>query len=170
MSVPRKAYVGYMFHAGAPKRIGPDGLEVVSAVTWTLAGPPTRSAHEHLAAWDRRGYKMGILVTKGQRIDYLAYARQEGGEILLRPDAGLVPDLDRALGTPPGYEWLGFVSTEGRRRFNLVEPNVVEFGLTVRIAPAQRQPQLVPVALRHLDGSFAESYMPGLWVLPGLPG
>jgi hypothetical protein len=172
MSVPRpqKAYVGYMFRAGARKRIGPDGLEVVGAVTWTLAGPPARSAPEHLAAWDKRGYKMGVLVTKGQRIDYLAYARQAGGEIVLRPDAGLVPDLDRALGTPPGYEWLGFVFSEGRRLFTLVEPNVVEFQLTVRIAPAQRSPQLVPVASRHVDGTFTESHMPGLWVLPGLPG
>jgi hypothetical protein len=170
MSVPLKAYVGYMFRAGARKRIGPDGLEVVSAVTWTLAGPTARNAREYLAAWDKRGYKMGVLVTKGQRIDYLAYARQEGGEILLRPDAGLVPDLDRALGTPPGYEWLGFVSSEGRRRFNLVEPNVVEFELTIRITPAQPGPQIVPVASRHPDGSFSESYMPGLWVLPGLAG
>lgn len=167
---PRKGYVGYMFRAGPRKRFGPDGLEVVGPVTWTLAGPTARTTQEYLDAWDKRGYKMGVLVTKGQRIDYIAYARQGGGELVLRPDAGLVPDLDRALGTPSGYEWLGFVSSEGRRSFVLVEPNVVEFQLTFRIAPAQPRPQLVPVASRHLDGTFAESYMPGLWVLPGLAG
>jgi hypothetical protein len=36
----------------------------------------------------------------------------------------------------------------------------------IRITPAQAGPQIVPVVSRHLDGRFADAYMPGLWVLP----
>ena len=166
---PRKVYVGYMFRAGSRKRYGAAGLEVQASVTWTLTDPATRAVREYMATWDERGYKIGLLVAHGQRIDRLAYARQGGGEIDLQLDATLIPDLARTFGTPAGSEWVGFVSTKERREYVLIEPNVVEFQVTLRITPGQRGPQLVPIASRHLDGTFEQAYMPGLWVLPRLP-
>jgi hypothetical protein len=168
---PRKGYVGYMFEPRGHRRQGPNSLEVQGVVRWTVRRPDDRSIQpEFMAAWDDRGYKMGLLVMKGQQMETIQYAGFDGRPpVTLEPLPGAIADLEATLGTPPGYQWLAF-GAKGRRNYVIVEPpNVVEFEVAIRITPAQAGAQIVPVASRHMDGTFAESYMPGLWVLPA-PG
>ncbi|MBI2527536.1 MAG: hypothetical protein HYV93_16315 [Candidatus Rokubacteria bacterium] len=165
----RKMYLGYLFHPERSSTYDKTGLEVQGGVCWALAGPAAATEADlqsHLVTWDERGYKIGLLIKKGQRIERLAYARVGDGEVVLRPDPSLVSDLHKTLGTPAGAEWVGFVFSAGRRKYTLLERNIVRFEVTLRITPAEPGPQLVPVVSRHLDGTFEQSYMPGLWVLP----
>ena len=156
---PPKVYVGYMFRAGSRKRYGAAGLEVQASVTWTLTDPACRSVRGYMGTWDEGGYKSGPWWV-GWRVGELGVLVGGGGG----GGAGAVP-----AGCGAGSEWVGFVSTKERREYALIEPNVVEFQVTLRITPGQRGPQLVPIASRHLDGTFEQAYMPGLWVLPRLP-
>jgi hypothetical protein len=160
-----KRYIGYMFTPRRHRRTGPNVLEVEGTVTWTIRRPEQEIA-QFMAAWDAKGYKMGLLVLQSQNIESIAYQGFDRSPVELQPDPSAIPDLESTLGTPPGYKWLAFYST-GRRAFTMLEPNVVQFTVGVRISPAQSGPQTVPVASRHLDGTYADSYMPGLWVLPG---
>ncbi len=168
---PRKGYVGYMFEPRGHRRQGPNTLEVQGVVRWAVRRPDDRSIDpQFMASWDDRGYKMGLLVMTGQQVEVVQYAGFDGrAPVILDAIPSAVADLDATLGTPSGYQWLAFGS-RGRRSYVMVEPpNVVEFEVALRITPAQAGPQIVPVVSRHMDGTFAESYMPGLWVLPG-PG
>lgn len=161
---PRKRYVGYMFEHRRHRRAD-GGLEVEGMVRWTVRRPEQQSIEQFVATWDDRGYKMGLLVLKGQRIESIAYVGLDSPIVVLRPHPDSIPDLHATLGTPAGYEWLAFASN-GRRRFAVVEPNVVEFEVRIRITPEQAGPQIIPVVSRRLDGRFADAYMSGLWVLP----
>jgi hypothetical protein len=165
-----KIYLGYLFRADAVTRYEKSGLRVEGTICWTLSEAAGKNANEfldYLTQWDQKGYKTAFLIKKGQRIDQVAYARSGGGELLvLSPDDRVTDEVERVLGTPPGYVWAGFVSSEGRRKFTFIEPNVVCFEVTLRIAPAETEPQLIPMVSRHLEGSFENAYMPGLWVLP----
>ena len=161
---PRKRYVGYMFEPRRHRRAG-GALEVEGTVRWTVRWPERQSFEQFMASWDSRGYKMGFLVLKGQRIESISYVGLDSPMVVLQPHPDSLPDLHATLGTPAGYEWLAFAS-KGRRRFAMVEPNRVEFEVGIRITPAQAGPQIVPVVSRHLDGRFADAYMPALWVLP----
>ena len=164
-----KIYLGYLFRADAQARYEKSGLKVDGTICWTLseaAGTNESELLDYLTKWDQRGYKTAFLIKKGQRIDQVAYARAGGGDLVLSPDDRVTGEVERAIGTPPGYVWAGFVSSEGRRKFTFLERNVVCFEVTIRIAPAESEPQLIPVVSRYLDGSFEKSYMPGLWVLP----
>ncbi len=170
-----KLYLGYTFQPkpGPPSRQETTGLRVEGTVCWTLSqrvGTSEAEVSRFLAGWDEKGYKMGLLVKTGQRVERLAYAREGGGELALRPDAGVKAELERVLGTPAGGEWVGLVSSPGRRKYTHApeEPHIVCFEVTLTIAPAEEGPQPIPVVSRHLAGSFADSYMPGLWVIPGL--
>jgi len=160
---PRKRYVGYMFEPRGHRRVG-GALAVEGAVRWTVRRPEQQSIEQFMAAWDDRGYKMGFLVLKGQRIESISYVGLDSPMVVLQPHPDSIPDLHATLGTPAGYEWLAFAS-KGRRRFAMVEPNVVELQVGIRMTPVLADPQIIPVVSRHLDGRFAEAYMPGLWVL-----
>jgi hypothetical protein len=164
-----KLYAGYMFRATRVRKVGARGLRVEGTVCWTLAGKGASQIRAYLPTWDARGYKIGLLVRKGQRITRLAYAAPGGGEVRLAHDPGLTDELGRALGGEPGRRWLGFFATGARRKATLVAPNIVCFDVTLEISPAGARPQLVPVAARHLRGTFSDSYMPALWVLPPRP-
>lgn len=161
---PRKLYVAYAFQANRRTALASGAVEVQGRVTWTLNLPSGQPIDQLLQAWDDRGYKMGLLVQKGQRIESLAYAGLAGPAVTLQPNTTFVADLGATLGTPDGYEWLAF-GGKGRRKYAFLAPNIIDFDVTLRITNTAKGPQLVPVASRHLDGPFSESYMGGLWVL-----
>ena len=163
---PRKAFVAYAFQANQRTALASGGAEVQGRVTWTLLSAFTpQTIAEHMTAWDNLGYKMGLLVMKGQKVDSVVYAGLTE-PAMLQVDQSFAPDLGAALGTPDGYEWQGF-SGKGRRKYTFTAPNIIDFDVTLRITPAAKGTQLVPVASRHLTGTFTTAYMGGLWVIPG---
>lgn len=164
-----KMYLGYQFRPLASAPSGKRGLTVTGQVHWALSsevGVDAAAVQQYLATWEERGYKMALLVRKGQRVEALAYAAEGGGQLALRPDARVAAAADKALGTPPGSSWVGYVSVGGRRKATLVDSHVVSFEVSLTLTPALEGPQVVPVLSRHRKGSFADGYMPGLWVLP----
>jgi hypothetical protein len=109
--------------------------------------------------WNARGYKIGLLLLEGQTIESFVY-----GGASLQSIPAATADLDGAFGTPPGHRWTGWGRPSGEREFGQIPPNVVTFKVHVRLAGAGPACQLIPVALRHWQGSFSES-MPSLWVV-----
>lgn len=165
-------YVGYLFEVEKHSRYGDDGLRVEGRICYTLAPSPAKSPtdlqQEALARWDKASYRIGVLLERGQRLDHIAYAREGGGEIVLRPDAAVTEELIRLFRPRPDEEWVGLrPESDARRRYEFIAPNVVCFFLRLDIAPAKRDPQLLPVVARH-QGNFVSSFMPGLWALPAL--
>ena len=163
---PRKAYVAYAFQANSRTALAAGGAEVQGRVTWTLLSAFTpQTIAQHMEGWDNLGYKMGLLVMKGQKVESVVYAGLTA-PATLQADPSFVADLGAALGTPNGYEWQGFYG-KGRRKYTFTAPNIIDFEVTLRITAPAKGPQLVPVASRHLEGSFTIGYMGGLWVIPG---
>ncbi len=163
---PRKAFVAYAFQANSRTALAAGGAEVQGRVTWTLLSAFTpQTIAERMTAWDNLGYKMGLLLMKGQKVGSLAYTGLEG-PAPLEPNTSFVADLGAALGAPDGYEWQAF-SGKARRKYTFTQPNIIDFEVTLRITPAAQGTQLVPVASRHLQGTFTTAYMGGLWVIPG---
>jgi hypothetical protein len=168
-AVAAKIYMAYQFRALRSARDAEGRLTVRGTVYWALSRKRLGNVAEvkrHLGNWEKRGYKIALLIRKGQRVERLAYAAEGGGDLELKPDAKVAASAHKALGTPSGSRWVGFVSAGGRRKSTLVDPNVVAFDVSLTVARTARTAQIMPVISRHLEGSFADSYMPGLWVLP----
>jgi hypothetical protein len=96
---------------------------------------------------------------EGQTIESFVYG---GASLQSIPEA--TADLDGAFGTPRGSRWAGWGRPNGDREFGQIPPNVVTFKVQARLAGPGPACQLIPVALRHWQGSFSES-MPSLWVV-----
>ena len=153
-------YLGYMF--GHDNRVATqDGWEVKGTVYWTLAPDRVYAQgwEKVLDEWSREGYKIGLLIRTDQTILSLIY-----GDVPLSsahdPEAYT---LERTYGTPAGYKWVVW-SGSGRRQYRVIEPITVTFSVVMRITPVDSAPLVIPVASRHLKGSFAHS-MPGLWAI-----
>jgi hypothetical protein len=153
-------YLGYMF--SHENRVATqDGWEVKGTVHWTLAPDRVYAQgwEKVLDEWSREGYKIGLLLRTDQTILNLIY-----GDVPLAsvndPDAFT---LERTYGTPAGYKWVVWGGS-GRRQCRVIEPITVTFSVLMRITPADPAPLVIPVASRHLKGSFIHS-MPGLWAI-----
>jgi hypothetical protein len=153
-------YLGYMFsHENkAPMQ---NGWEVKGTVYWTLAPDRVYAQgwEKVLDEWSKEGYKIGLLIRMDQTILSLIY-----GDVALSavndPEAYT---LERTYGMPAGYKWVVW-SGSGRRQYRVIEPITVTFSVLMRITPADPSSLAIPVASRHLKGSFAHS-MPGLWAI-----
>jgi hypothetical protein len=138
-----------------------DGWEVKGTVYWALA--PDRVYAQGwdkvLDEWSREGYKIGLLIRTDQTILNLVY-----GDVSLAstsdPEAFT---LEKTYGMPPGYKWVVWGGS-GPRQYRVIEPIVVTFSVLMKITPADPGSLVIPVASRHLKGSFAHS-MPGLWAI-----
>lgn len=154
-------YLGYMFiHEN--RRVYQDGWDVRGTVYWTLA--PDRvhlqGWEKLLDAWSGEGYKIGLLIRADQTIEELIY-----GDIplTLLPQPSEATNLEQTYGAPAGFKWVAW-GGKGVRQNRLIFPIVVTFSVRMKIAPAGPEPQMIPVASRHLNGSFALS-MPGVWAI-----
>lgn len=155
-------YHGYRFMQDP----GPNGgkgkdFEFCGTVTWTVDIARVYAfGHAGLVSnWNAKGYKIGLLLLEGQSIESFVY-----GGASLQSIPAATADLDGAFGTPQGHRWAGWGRENGSREFGQIPPNVVTFTVQVRLAGAGPACQLIPVALRHWQGSFSES-LPSLWVV-----
>jgi hypothetical protein len=155
-------YVGYKFEHTNRQRVR-GGWIVRGRVYWTV-DPENAAVHglnPLLTAWNNRGYKIGFLIKEDQEILEVNY----GGQ-LLRPTKGLdmdIRDLIRTHGQPHGFKWRVRGGLGHREPEKILRPNVIIFPVKMRLSGGDA-PQMIPVASRHLDGSFAQS-VGGLWVL-----
>lgn len=155
-------YLGYMFDEehSTPDH---DGREVRGTVLWTLA-PDRISAQgwdQIVKEWSAEGYKIGLLLRTGQEILEFVY-----GDVPLspvQPQDQEAQDLGRTYGVPAGYRWVAWGGS-GQRQHLIVEPITITFPVRMRLRPAGPDPQLIPVASRHLKGSFTRS-MPSVWTI-----
>ncbi len=166
-----KGYRGYTssFPASASSLERQSVLVAKGTVGYTLARLVDEyQVQRHLERWDAElGYKMGLLIRTGQRVERLSYRGQDRDQIPLRGDPTVTADLNASLAPVSGAQWVGFVSTSSaRRRYHLVPPNVVCFEVEIAISGAETGVQFVPVVFRHLEGSFGTSFLPGVWALP----
>lgn len=155
-------YHGYRFiQDAAPNGGKGKDFEFYGTVTWTVdIGRVYALGHAGLVSnWNARGYKIGLLLLEGQTIESFVY-----GGVSLQSIPEATADLDGAFGTPQGHRWAGWGLPSGDREFGQIPPNVVTFKVQVRLAGAGPACQLIPVALRHWQGSFSES-LPSLWVV-----
>jgi hypothetical protein len=158
-------YLGYMFtqESGGVDKSG--AWDVQGVVRWALAPERVRDAAEWdavLAQWNKEGYKVGLMIRADQRVDELVY-----GGVRLSALYGDEPaDLAGTYGTLAQCQWVAFGGS-GTRESRIVMPNVVTFPVRIRITAGGPGPQVVPVASRHLKGSFGKS-MPGIWALSQL--
>ena len=155
-------YHGYRFmqDGGSGGGKGTD-FEFYGTVFWTVdIGRVYAVGHTGLvSSWNANGYKIGLLLLEGQTIQSFVY-----GGASLQSIPAATADLDGAFGTPPGHRWAGWGRENGNREFGQIPPNVVTFKVQVRLAGPGPACQLIPVALRHWQGSFSES-LPSLWVV-----
>ena len=152
-------YHGYRFMQDSAANGGKGkDFELYGTVTWTVDIARVYAfGHAGLVSnWNARGYKIGLLLLEGQTIESFVYG---GASLQSIPEA--TTDLDGAYGTPRGSRWVGWGRPNGEREFGQVPPNVVTFKVHVRLAGPAPPCQLIPVALRHWQGSFSES-MPSL--------
>jgi len=155
-------FVGYKFEHTNRRRVR-GGWLVRGSVYWTV--DPTNVADQGLNAllqsWDARGYKIGFLIKEDQEILGVNYGGKD-----LRPtkrQSEDVKSLVQTHGRPHGFKWRVLGGRGYRKPENIIKPNVVIFPITMRLSGGEA-PQMIPVASRHLDGSFAQS-IGGLWVL-----
>src|SRR5262245_4409882 len=155
-------FVGYKFEHTNRRRVR-SGWLVRGSVYWTV--DPDNVADQGLDAllesWDARGYKIGFLIKEDQKILRVRY----GGRNLkpTRLQNQDVQSLVRTHGRPEGFKWRVLGGNDRRRPERILRPNVVIFPIEMRLSGGEA-PQMIPVASRHLDGSFAQS-IGGLWVL-----
>lgn len=155
-------YLGYMFNH-VNRMPHQDGWEVKGTVYWTLAPNRVHAQgwEKIIGDWSAEGYKIGLLIRGDQTIQELVY-----GEVplaLVLPQDSEATTLDQTYGTPAGFKWVAWGGS-GARQHLMIPPIVVTFSVRMKIAPAGPEPQVIPVASRHLKGSFAQS-MPGLWAI-----
>lgn len=163
-------YKGFMINTERSSRYGRHGLTAEATVLVALSRRQRQTVRamqsEYLARWDRLSYKIGLQIRRNQRIDRLVYARDGGGEIIMREDPAVTADLAAVLPARAGDRWVGLVpESRDRRKYAFVESNVISFEIALSIAPAQALPQLVPAVVRHRRGHFADRFLGTLWVL-----
>jgi hypothetical protein len=61
-------------------------------------------------------------------------------------------------------------ATTAPRAFKFEKPNLATFPITVSVDPAEARLQPIPIVARYRTGTFANGFMPGLWVLPPAAG
>jgi hypothetical protein len=168
----RERYKSYMFSVDdrsvAP--YGKDGLSVKGVVSYTLAGTwDATSMSDYVGQWDQKSYKIGLRIQRGQTVR-VAYRAHDDSEIVLRKDLRVTAELEDFFGRKTGEEWIGLVpGSRVPRGHHFEAPNIVHFDLTLRITPATADSQMIPFVGRHLEGTFADGSMKGLWVLPARP-
>jgi hypothetical protein len=154
-------YVGYKFEHVNRRQVR-GGWLVRGTVYWTLAPASLQDTGwtAFLQGWSNDGYKIGFLLKERQTIRNLVY----GGVSLsaLRPQADEVADLDATHGTPENFRWHVW-GGRGQRQFLAIQPNIITFKVALTLSGGQA-PQMIPVASRHRQGSFAQS-VGGLWVI-----
>jgi hypothetical protein len=162
MGLVATAYLGYKFEHTNRQRLR-SGWRVKGYVYWTVdsADLPIDGWTAFLEKWHGDGYKIGLLLKNGQKIRKLVY----GGVPLapVRPQATQVADLDATHGTPANFQWRVLGSKRERKQREIVSPNVIRFPIELTLSGGEA-PQMIPVASRHMKGSFANS-VSGLWVI-----
>ena len=106
---------------------------------------------DYLATMARRGYKIGLRIKSGQRIERLAFAGPKGEVILAHSDT-VSRELQEAL---PCHDeqWVGLVPPRGAERtytFEHVSGRLtVCYSFTLVVIPVTCPPQLVPMVLSY---------------------
>ena len=152
-------YLGYWFRHDNRIQAG-TGTEVKGTVFWTVnpASVPTEPLRlSFLEKWDNEGYKIGLLIHVDQEIQELVY-----GGVSLRLVDPL--QLDATYGTPPGSKWVAWGGSGHRPEREIINPNIFSFPVRMRITPLSDEPQMIPVAGRHLQGPFSQS-LASVWAL-----
>ena len=155
-------YHGYRFiQDPAPNGGKGKDFEFYGTVTWTVdIGRVYALGHAGLVSnWNARGYKIGLLLLEGQTIESFCVRRGQSSE---HPRSDRRPRRRLRHAARPSLGRMG--PPNGDREFGQIPPNVVTFKVQVRLAGAGPACQLIPVALRHWQGSFSES-LPSLWVV-----
>lgn len=155
-------YYGYMFEEQDSKA-DHDAREIRGTVYWTLSTRrfESRNWQQINTEWSAEGYKIGLLLRTEQTILEFVY----GGVALslIQPQNNESAELARVYGLPTGYKWVVWGGS-GPREYHLEGAITITFPVRVRLTPASTGPQMIPVASRHLKGSFVQS-MPGLWAI-----
>jgi len=152
-------YLGYWFRHDNRIQAG-TGSEVKGTIFWTVnpASVPTPALRRSfLEKWEKEGYKIGLLIHVGQQIQELVY-----GGVPLGPVDPL--QLDATYGTPQGSQWVAWGGSGHRPEGEIIEPNIFSFPVRMRITPLADEPQMIPVASRHLQGPFSQS-LASVWAL-----
>jgi hypothetical protein len=162
MGFAATTYLGYKFENQHRRRVR-SGWRVRGKVYWTL-GLETlqeKGLTATLKEWTALGYKIGLLLKDDQKITKLVY----GGVRLspVRPQAKQVADLDYTHGTPANFKWRVLGGRRERKKYETISPNTIVFPVELTLSGGQA-PQMIPVASRHIKGSFAQS-MNGLWLI-----
>jgi hypothetical protein len=162
MGFTATTYVGYKFQHTNRRRLR-SGWLVRGDVYWTVGSDDLLidGWTAFLKKWTGLGYKIGLLLRDDQRIRKLVY----GGVTLspVRPQGKQVADLDSTHGTPANFRWRVLGGLRPRKQFEIISANVIRFPVELTLSGGQA-PQMIPVASRHRNGSFAQS-MSGLWVI-----
>jgi hypothetical protein len=146
---------------------------LVGNVRWRIS--PELDLLRQLQIWEDIGYKTGLNILEDQTVVSFSYLDAYGGEILMDPARGDVPDLESTLGKQRGYRWVAFScparSNREPRAYTPVpdEDHAIEFTLTLTLATRHQYRELIGAASRHVGDSFRRGSMNALWVVPVAP-
>jgi hypothetical protein len=168
MSDPAQ-YQAYSFRPTKATAAG-NVLTVEGAIQWRLA--PELEPWGHLnGPWAAKGYKSGLAIGADQTITEFWYRGESGNPIKMVPSPADPPVLVQTYGTQDGYQWVAFTSPPNPElRKHSIRNDTIEFTvMKLEISPKRPNAQLIAVASRHANGSFADGSTASLWVLPFAP-
>jgi hypothetical protein len=132
---------------------------VVRAVArLALALPPSFEVEAERLG--RLGFKIGLLVRDGQRVERLLASSEPSYD-----DAQVTSDLQTVFETPAGTRWVGRVFHRPPvPTFPVAD--IAEYELELVLTGATQLPQGLHAPSRYgNEGSFAESHLTALWVV-----
>jgi hypothetical protein len=139
---------------------------VIATATMALTlpspdGPGFQGAVQLLG---RLGFKIGLLLNDGQRVEELLASGVAAAE-----NQAIAADLTRVFGVRPGQHWVG-LAFNSPPPAEIVQPNVARYKLRLRLSGARQFPQLVSAPSRYgNEASFSTSYLSALWVIEAPP-
>src|SRR5262245_50421595 len=151
-------------------RVTSDGHGVYTLTgTWAYAlgnRRPPRTKREsqrfgaaHLEAVGKRGYKLGIKVKRGQRVEHFSF-RGTRGAVVLTVDADVTRELVEAFGVGADEQWVGLVPPpRTQRRASFAEPGLVTYSYKLVVSGVEHEPHAIVVLVTHRDVPFRQHYV-----------